>query len=71
MDIHIECFLPSVNSEPSHHVSRVSGLFANVDGLSPPGHVGMPELDDVGRVDGHVCVDVGRVDPLAGEVLRK
>ncbi len=31
----------------------------------------MPEFNDVGGVDGHVCVDVGRVDPLAGEVLRQ
>ena len=31
----------------------------------------MPELHDVSGVDGHVSVNVGRVDPLAGEVLRQ
>ena len=31
----------------------------------------MPELDNVSGVDGDVGVDVGRVDPLAGEVFRQ
>ena len=61
--------LPSINSKPGHHESGVPLLFANVDGLSPPAHVGMPGLDDVGGIDEHVGVDVGRVNPFASEVL--
>ena len=61
--------LPSVDGEPGHHVSGVPLLHADVDGLPPPGDVRVPRLHDVGRVDHDVGVDVGRVDPLAREVL--
>ena len=54
--------LPTVDGEPGHHVSGVSLLHANVDGLSPPTDVWVPSLCDVGRVDDDVCVDVGRVN---------
>ena len=64
-------FSPSVNCEPGHHVSGVPLLHADVDRLPPPGHVRVPDLGDVGGVDGDVGVDVGRVDPLACEVLRQ
>ena len=62
-------FSPSVNCEPGHHVSGVPLLHADVDRLPPPGHVRVPDLRHVRGVDGDVGVDVGRVDPLAGEVL--
>ena len=61
--------LPSVHGESGHHVARVPLLHTDVDHLPPPAHVGVPLLDDVGGVDDDVGVNVGRVDPLASEVL--
>ncbi len=61
--------LTAVDGEARHHVAGVSLLHADVDGLPPSRHVRVPDLGDVGRVDGDVGVDVGRVHPLAREVL--
>ena len=61
--------LAAVDGEPGHHVARVPLLHADVDRLPPPADVRVPRLHHVRRVDDDVGVDVGRVDPLAREVL--
>ena len=61
--------LAAVNGEPGHHETRVPLLHANVNRFPPPAHVRVPRLHHVRRVNHDVGVDVGRVDPLAREVL--
>ena len=56
--------LAPIDGQPSHHVTGVSLLHAYVDHLVPPGHIRVPELNNVGGVDGDVRVNVSCVDPF-------
>lgn len=62
---------PSVDVETAEEDSRITRLFADVDGAPRTADIWVPCLNDVRLIDVHLGVDVGRVDPVARKVLRQ
>ena len=62
---------PSVNSVASHHVPVVAFLNAHVDLLLYSTSIWLPPFNDVRSVYGDIGVEVGRVDPIAGKIIRQ
>merc|ERR1712012_362927 len=61
--------LTSINSQPGHHVPRVSLFFADINSFPPSTVVWMPSLDNVSGIDKDIRINISRIDPLAREVF--
>lgn len=61
--------LPSIDAQSGHNEPRASLLLTNIDFLLDPSRIRTPLLHHHGGIDRNLRIKVGRIDPIAREVL--
>lgn len=61
---------PSVDAVSGHHIAVVTFLHTDIDLFLDSTRVRLPPFNDVGAIDCDIGVEIGRINPFPGEVVR-